>query len=66
MHVALEKAKKIDSGTLVVLLPDGGEKYISHPIYGPEKCLECTKICKIRTLWTDEYIQSITDWWEPK
>ncbi len=64
MHVAIETAKKMESGTIVVLLPDGGEKYISHPIYTPEKCLECTKICKIRTLWTDEYIKSISDWWE--
>ncbi|GAG40369.1 unnamed protein product, partial [marine sediment metagenome] len=59
MHVAIETAKKMGSGTLVVLLPDGGEKYISHPIYSPDKCLECTKICKIKNLWTDEYIKSI-------
>ena len=66
MHVAIETARKMDSGTLVVILPDGGEKYISHPIYAPDKCLECTKICKIRNLWTDEYIKSIAEWWEPK
>jgi hypothetical protein len=65
MHVAIETAKKMDSGTLVVILPDGGEKYISHPIYAPDKCLECTKICEIKNLWTDEYIQSIAEWWEP-
>ncbi|MFW9822274.1 MAG: PLP-dependent cysteine synthase family protein [Candidatus Thorarchaeota archaeon] len=64
MHVAIETAKKMDSGTLVVILPDGGEKYISHPIYSPNKCLECTKICQVRNLWTDEYIASISDWWE--
>jgi len=65
MHVALEKAKKMDSGTLVVLLPDGGEKYISHPIYSPEKCLECTKRCQLKTLWDDSYIKEISKWWEP-
>ncbi|MFW9823834.1 MAG: PLP-dependent cysteine synthase family protein [Candidatus Thorarchaeota archaeon] len=64
MHVAIETAKKMKSGTLVVLLPDGGEKYISHPIFLPEKCLECTKKCKIATLWDDEYIKSISSWWE--
>ena len=64
MHVAIETAKKMKAGTLVVLLPDGGEKYISHPIYTPDKCLECTKICNIKTLWDDEYIESIMDWWE--
>jgi len=65
MHVAIETAKKMDSGTLVVILPDGGEKYISHPIYAPDKCLECTQICEIKNLWTDEYIKSIAEWWEP-
>jgi cysteine synthase len=64
MHVAIETARKMDSGTLVVILPDGGEKYISHPIFLPEKCLECTKKCKISTLWDDEYIKSISQWWE--
>jgi len=63
MHIAIQTAKKMDSGTIVVLLPDGGEKYISHPIFLPEKCLECTKICKIRTLWDDDYIKSISEWW---
>jgi cysteine synthase len=64
MHVAIETAKKMDTGTIVVMLPDGGEKYISHPIYSLAKCLECTKICKIKNLWTNEYIKSISEWWE--
>ncbi len=63
MHVAINVAEKMESGTLVVLLPDGGEKYISHPIYTPEKCLECTKRCRISTLWDDDYIKSISEWW---
>ncbi len=66
MYVAIETAREMESGTLVVLLPDGGEKYISHPIYYPEKCLECTKKCKIMTLWDDKYIESISEWWESK
>ena len=66
MHVARNVAGKMNSGTLVVVLPDGGEKYISHPIYYPEKCLECTKKCKIMTLWDDKYIASISEWWESK
>ena len=64
MHVAIETAKKMESGTLVVLLPDGGEKYISHPIYTPEKCLECTKRCSLKTLWDDDYIKEISEWWD--
>jgi cysteine synthase len=64
LHVALDAAIKLESGTIVVLLPDSGEKYISNPIYAPEKCLECTKRCKIKTLWDDQYIESISKWWE--
>lgn len=64
MFGAIEIARRMDSGTLVVLLPDGGERYISHQIYTPEKCLECTKKCKILTLWDDKYIASISEWWE--
>ena len=63
MHVAIETGKKMESGTIVVLLPDGGEKYMSHEIYSPKKCLECTKKCKIATLWDDDYIKSIAEWW---
>ena len=66
MHVAVETARKMDSGTLVVILPDGGEKYITHSIYKPEKCLQCVKECKIKTLWDDDYIKSISEWWESK
>ena len=66
MHVAINTAIKIKSGNLVVLLPDGGEKYISHPIFYPEKCLECTKKCKIMTLWDDKYISSISEWWQTR
>ena len=64
LHVALETVKKMEAGTLVVLLPDSGEKYISNPIYAPEKCLECTRRCKIKTLWDDEYITEISEWWK--
>jgi cysteine synthase len=63
MHVAIQIAIGMESGTLVVLFPDGGEKYISHPIYMPEKCLQCVKKCKISTLWDEDYIKSISEWW---
>ncbi len=33
MHVAIEKAKTMDSGLIVVILPDGGEKYLSTTLY---------------------------------
>ncbi|MBU0628188.1 MAG: cysteine synthase family protein [Nanoarchaeota archaeon] len=34
MHVALEKAKDMKEGLIVVLLPDGGEKYLSTTLFG--------------------------------
>ncbi|MBN1368000.1 MAG: cysteine synthase family protein [Dehalococcoidales bacterium] len=33
MYAALEIAKKIDSGTIVVILPDRGEKYLSTKLF---------------------------------
>jgi len=33
MHVAIGKAKTMDKGLIVVLLADGGEKYLSTPLY---------------------------------
>ena len=33
MHIAVEMSKKLDGQLIVVLLPDGGEKYISTELY---------------------------------
>jgi len=33
MFVALQKAKELKRGLIVVILPDGGEKYLSTPLY---------------------------------
>jgi cysteine synthase len=59
MAGALEKIKEMDSGLVVVLFPDGGEKYISTPLYNPKKCFECIKKCKIPTCMTEQYISTI-------
>jgi cysteine synthase len=61
---AIETAKKMENGIMVVLLPDGGEKYISTHIYYPEKCLECIKNHKIQTLWDINYVNYIRKWWD--
>jgi cysteinyl-tRNA synthetase len=38
MAVALRKARAMTEGTLVVILPDGGERYLSTPLFAaPEK-----------------------------
>lgn len=37
MHIAVEMSKKLDNQIIVVLLPDGGEKYISTELYTTNK-----------------------------
>ncbi len=64
IKIAIDYARKMEKGIMVVVLPDGGEKYISHPIFSPERCLECVHRCDLPTLWTDQYIESIKEWWE--
>ncbi|NVM52455.1 MAG: PLP-dependent cysteine synthase family protein [Candidatus Helarchaeota archaeon] len=59
MYVGIEKAKELDSGVIVVFLPDGGEKYTTTSLYAPKACLECIKKCQIVTSITDEYIKSM-------
>lgn len=33
MHVAVEKAKELESGVIVAILPDGGERYLSTTLF---------------------------------
>ncbi len=37
MRVALDLAEEMESGTVVVILPDGGERYLSTPLFVSEK-----------------------------
>ncbi|KMY68662.1 cysteinyl-tRNA synthetase [Desulfocarbo indianensis] len=37
MRVALDLAAEMETGTIVVLLPDGGERYLSTPLFVSEK-----------------------------
>ena len=41
LHVALHKAKEAERGVMVVMAPDGGEKYLSTELCNEEKCNEC-------------------------
>ncbi|MGD0915321.1 MAG: cysteine synthase family protein [Thermodesulfobacteriota bacterium] len=59
MWGALEKAKELGQGVIVTLLPDGGEKYVSTPLYEPSKCFECLKKNQIPTCMTEEYITAL-------
>ena len=37
MFVALEQARQMESGTVVVILPDGGERYLSTSLFVPKE-----------------------------
>ncbi|MFH1787079.1 MAG: cysteine synthase family protein [archaeon] len=43
MHAAVEVAKRVETGSIVVLFPDGGEKYLTTELYKevPESCRRC-------------------------
>jgi cysteine synthase len=41
LHVALRKARELKGGVMVVMAPDGGEKYLSTELCDPKKCSEC-------------------------
>ena len=36
MYTALQRAKEIDQGLIVTILPDGGERYLSTPLFMPK------------------------------
>lgn len=54
-----QKAMQLDRGVIVTLFPDGGEKYVSTPLYEPSKCFECLKKHQIPTCMTEEYITAL-------
>ncbi|MFV0438582.1 MAG: cysteine--tRNA ligase [Desulfopila sp.] len=37
MSAAIDYAQQLDSGLLVVILPDGGERYLSTPLFTPQE-----------------------------
>ncbi len=47
MHVALEKAREMKEGLIVVIFPDGGERYLSTTLFADR---EETSLCLYNTL----------------
>ena len=41
LHVAMRRAKEMDSAVMVAVAPDGGEKYLSTELCNEKKCHEC-------------------------
>ena len=64
MHVALEISKELEDGLIVVLLPDGGEKYISTRCFDPLACLQCVNKCNLPTCLTSDYSTTVAGWFE--
>jgi len=52
-HVALKKAEEIEKGVMVVMAPDGGEKYLSTALCDPVLCLECVRKYGIKCSYRD-------------
>ncbi|MEJ2137320.1 MAG: pyridoxal-phosphate dependent enzyme [Desulfofustis sp.] len=48
MYAALEIAKDLDEGMVVAILPDGGERYLSTPLFTPEEAPAEGKKRKLR------------------
>jgi len=53
LQIALKKAKEIEKGVMVVMAPDGGEKYLSTTLCDPILCLECAQKYGIRCSYID-------------
>ena len=52
-HIALKKASEIDKGVMVIMSPDGGEKYLSTTLCDPVLCLDCVRKYGIRCAYND-------------
>jgi len=52
-HVALKKAREIEGDVMVVMAPDGGEKYLSTSLCDPVLCLECVRKYGIQCSYRD-------------
>ena len=49
-HVASEVAKTLDSGLIVTIIPDRGEKYVSTTLYCMDPCENRSEFCLIKDM----------------
>jgi len=52
-HVARKKAEEIPGGVMVIIAPDGGERYLSTTLCDPALCLEAVRKYGIRCAYED-------------
>lgn len=57
MYIALQKAKQMKKGLIVVMLPDGGEKYLTTQLFDAKKCLKCVLSSERFPEVSEEYIK---------
>ncbi|MCJ7455459.1 hypothetical protein MUP07_01785 [Candidatus Bathyarchaeota archaeon] len=56
LHVALEKAKGLANGVMVVMAPDGGEKYLSTQLCDEDKCRDCVLKYKVKCAYSPDVV----------
>ncbi len=56
LNVALEKAKMISKGVMVLMAPDGGEKYLSTQLCDEDRCRDCVLKYKIKCAYSPEVV----------
>jgi len=56
LHVALEIAKGLTTGVVVVMAPDGGEKYLSTQLCDEDKCRDCVLKYRIKCAYAPEVV----------
>jgi cysteine synthase len=56
LSVALNLVESLDEGTVVAILPDGGERYLSTELCDDERCIECIERYGISCSLADEYV----------
>lgn len=61
LAAAIRKAKEIDTGVMVAMLPDGGEKYLSTDLCDLDKCLACIQKYGIPCAYFDTETDVIRD-----
>ncbi len=56
-HATLKKASELDSGVILAILPDGGERYLSTTLCDPERCLDCIKRFGVQSACLDQELE---------
>jgi len=56
-YAALKKAQELDSGVILAILPDGGEKYLSTTLCDQERCLDCMRRFGVQSACVDKELE---------